>query len=96
MKKLVGIWIALLGIAGLSSAVLSAGQAAPVAPADIKVMPVQGNVYMLVGAGANITVSIGPDGIMLVDTGTAAAAPRVLQTILQLETAITASPTPNR
>ena len=59
-------------------------------------MPVQGNIYMLVGAGGNIAASIGPDGILLVDTGTAQMAPKVLQTTLQLVTAIAASPAPNR
>ena len=28
---------------------------------EIQTIPVQGNVYMLVGAGGNITVSVGPD-----------------------------------
>ena len=39
--------------------------------AEIKVMPVQGNIYMLIGAGGNITASIGRDGILLVDSGPA-------------------------
>ena len=39
--------------------------------AQIHVLPVQGNVYMLVGAGGNITASIGKDGILLVDAGPA-------------------------
>ena len=34
-------------------------------------MPVQGNVYMLVGDGANITVQVGDQGVLLVDTGLA-------------------------
>ena len=33
----------------------------------IEIFPVQGNVYMLVGAGANIAVSVGSDGMLLVD-----------------------------
>jgi glyoxylase-like metal-dependent hydrolase (beta-lactamase superfamily II) len=41
---------------------------------DIKVLPVQGNIYMLVGAGANVAASIGDRGVLLVDTGTAAHA----------------------
>ena len=41
------------------------------ADGEIKVLPVQGNVYMLVGDGRNIAASIGRDGILLVDTGTA-------------------------
>ena len=39
----------------------------------VHILPVpgnaQGSVYMLVGAGANITVQIGKDGVLLVDAG---------------------------
>ena len=63
---------------------------------DIRVLPVQGNVYMLVGAGGNIAASIGPDGILLVDAGTAPMSAKVLSTVLQLVTAVAASPAPNR
>ena len=34
---------------------------------EIKVHKVNGNVYMLEGAGGNIGVSVGPDGILIVD-----------------------------
>ena len=34
---------------------------------EIKVTKVSGNVYMLEGAGGNIGVSVGPDGILIVD-----------------------------
>ena len=34
---------------------------------EIKVMKVAGSVYMLEGAGGNIGVSVGPDGILIVD-----------------------------
>ena len=63
---------------------------------DIHVLPVQGNIYMLVGAGGNIAASIGQDGILLVDAGTAQMSSKVLSTVLQLVTAVAASPTPNR
>lgn len=46
------------------------GSAANQAPNDeVHVWPVQGNIYMLVGAGGNITMQVGDDGILLVDTG---------------------------
>jgi cyclase len=35
---------------------------------EIHVLPVQGNIYMLVGAGGNITLQAGKDGVLLVDT----------------------------
>jgi cyclase len=34
---------------------------------EIKVVPVAKNIYMLQGAGGNIGVSVGPDGILIVD-----------------------------
>jgi len=51
------------------------------AQADLEIVPVRGNVYMIAGAGANVTVSIGYDGVFLVDTGTAQNADRVLAAI---------------
>ena len=35
----------------------------------VEVLPVRGNVHMLVGAGGNITVHAGTDGVLLVDSG---------------------------
>ncbi len=68
----------------------------PAADGQIHVLPVQGNVYMLVGAGGNITASFGKDGILLVDAGRADMSTKVMSTILQLATEITASAQPNR
>ena len=53
----------------------------PAPPSEIKVQPVQGNVYMLVGAGANVAVQVGPDGVLVVDTGAMAASQRLLAAI---------------
>ena len=39
------------------------------APAELHTLHVQGNVYMIVGAGGNVTVQTGTDGISLVDSG---------------------------
>jgi cyclase len=71
---------------------------APAEPTDgeIHVLPVQGNIYMLVGAGGNITASIGRDGIFLVDSGKANMTGKVMSKLLELATQITASPRPNR
>ena len=45
------------------------------------VLPIRGNVYMISGAGANITASVGKDGIVLVDTGRADMSDKVLQAL---------------
>jgi cyclase len=44
-------------------------QNADFSKAEIHVWPVQGNVYMLVGDGANITLQVGKQGALLVNTG---------------------------
>ena len=54
------------------------------AAGEVKAVPVQGNVHMIVGAGANIAVQVGEDGILVVDTGAAGATDKVLAAIKQL------------
>src|ERR1700722_12303762 len=48
---------------------------------EVHVLPVQGNVYMLVGAGGNITMQVGKEGILLVDTMYAGLSDKVLAAI---------------
>ena len=48
---------------------------------DVKIQKAQGNVYMLVGAGANITVQAGDDGVLVVDTGNTDMSQQVLAAI---------------
>lgn len=62
----------------------------------IEIFPVQGNVYMLVGAGANIAVSVGSDGMLLVDAGRAELADHVLKAVLDLATQVAGTPQPNQ
>jgi cyclase len=52
---------------------------------DIEIVPVRGHIYMLVGAGANITLSVGPDGIFMVDSGSSQLSDKVLAAIQQLD-----------
>jgi glyoxylase-like metal-dependent hydrolase (beta-lactamase superfamily II) len=51
---------------------------------EMQVVPVQGNVYMLVGAGGNVAIQVGNEGVLLVDTGAAPAADAVLAAIRRL------------
>ncbi len=44
---------------------------------EIGILKVQGNVYMLVGPTGNIAAQVGDDGIVLVNTGTEAIAPKL-------------------
>src|ERR1051325_4488940 len=53
--------------------------------AGIHVVPIRGNTYLVAGAGGNITVSLGVDGVLVVDTGLAQNADRALATIHNLQ-----------
>lgn len=54
---------------------------ASVKPGDVDVLHVRGNVYMIVGAGANITVHAGNEGVLIVDTGLASMSQKVLAAV---------------
>src|SRR5205085_1660576 len=54
---------------------------ASAAPGELQVLPVAGNVHVFIGAGANITVQAGNQGVLLVDTGTAAMSAKVIAAI---------------
>jgi len=51
---------------------------------NIEVKKVQGNVYMLTGAGGNVTVQVGDEGVLLVDTQFAPMAPKILAAVRKL------------
>jgi len=51
---------------------------------EIHTLPVQGNVYMLVGAGGNITLQVGKDGVLLVDTEYAPLSDKILAAIRKI------------
>src|SRR6185369_7829169 len=67
----------------LGSTALVYSQAAPNRgdQGALELLPVQGNISMLAGAGGNITVQIGKDGVLLVDSGLAAMSDKVLEAI---------------
>jgi len=51
---------------------------------ELELLPVQGSISMLAGAGGNITVQAGKDGILLVDTGVATMSDKVVEAIRTL------------
>ncbi len=79
------------------SAVDPDARVAAQAPRDgnVHVLPVQGNVFMLVADGTNITASVGPDGVMLVNTGSAGMTDKVVEAVQDLATRVAANPRPN-
>src|SRR5262252_7665888 len=51
---------------------------------EVQTIHVQGNVYMLVGAGGNMTVQVGNDGVLVVDTQYEQLAPKLVAAIRKL------------
>jgi glyoxylase-like metal-dependent hydrolase (beta-lactamase superfamily II) len=51
---------------------------------EVEILPVQGNVYLIARDGANIAVQIGGDGVLLVDSGVASMADKVLAAIQKI------------
>jgi len=73
---------------GLATGFVGAQQPQNFDNVDIKVQPAQGNVYMLVGvggsAGGNITVQVGKEGVLVVDTQYAPLSNKILAAIRTL------------
>ena len=60
------------------------GTAVKTAVAGMHVLKIRDNVYMLTGAGGNVTVRTFVDGVLVVDTGSAQNADKVLAVIKEL------------
>jgi cyclase len=52
--------------------------------AEVHTLHVQGNVYMLVGGGGNVTLQVGDEGVLLVDTSVAAMSDKIMAAIRTL------------
>ena len=73
-------------VACFAVAALDAQQQSATGPSssEIKVLPLRGNIYVLTVAGGNITASVGKDGVLLVDSGPAAMADKVVAAVRDL------------
>ena len=64
--------------------IVSSAVAVATAQQRLEVLPVQGNVYVIVGPAGNTTVQIGPEGALVVDTQPAVLSGAVLDAIRSL------------
>ena len=76
-------------IAGLAVAAINAqapaGRAAAAAPTpEVRSKLVQGDVWMINAGFVNVAVQVGTEGVLVVDTGTEAVAPKILAEIQRL------------
>ena len=56
----------------------------PILVDGLEVLPVQGNVHMIAGGGANVGVQIGEEGVLVVDSGGAGQGQRLLAAVSRL------------
>jgi len=61
---------------------------------QVHVLPVQGNIYMVIADGRNLAVSVGPDGMMLVNSGTSGMGEQLRSTLAALA-GLGSAPAPN-
>jgi cyclase len=79
------VFTALLGVLLSAALCTSAAQAQQnFDDVEIHTLQVRDNIYMLVGAGGNITVQVGEDGVFIVDTQFAPLSDRILAAIGKL------------
>jgi glyoxylase-like metal-dependent hydrolase (beta-lactamase superfamily II) len=80
--------VGLCAAGAVQTAVHAQGTASP-----IHLLPMRGNIYVLTGAGGNITASVGKDGVLLVNTGAPNESEKVLAAVKDLSRRVTGSPT---
>jgi glyoxylase-like metal-dependent hydrolase (beta-lactamase superfamily II) len=76
-------WIGALGVAALAGTIATAQQE-PAAQPDVRSRRVQGNVWLINAGFVNAAAQIGDDGVLVVDTGTAALGEKILAEIRRL------------
>jgi len=73
-RACLGVWAWLLAVS------VAAQQ-----PPPLPILPLRGTLHVIQGAGANIVVSVGRDGVLMVDAGLASTADQVLAAVRQLQ-----------
>ena len=76
--------VALIGAVGLGLAGFAGAQGQNFDNVEIHVLQVRENIYMLVGAGGNITLQTGDDGVLIVDAQYAELSDKILAAIRTL------------
>jgi glyoxylase-like metal-dependent hydrolase (beta-lactamase superfamily II) len=67
-----------------ASRALAAQRSTASPPSALEVLEVRSNFFMIAGAGGNIGVQVGDDGVVVVDAGSAAHAPDVVAAIARI------------
>ena len=74
-------FVAVVGAAAIVTAMGAAAQQG----GEIRTLPIRGNLHVIQGAGTNIIVSIGRDGVLMVDTGLPQMSDQVIAAVRRLQ-----------
>jgi cyclase len=80
-KLFIHTGLAAIALLLAGDAALAQAQRAATAPQGLETIKVRENVYAIFGAGSNITVHVGEDGVILVDSGSTASAEQVVAAV---------------
>jgi cyclase len=80
---LTAFWFVARG-AAVEPQVSSGNQASSASSGGLEVLEVRPDFFMIAGAGSNIGVQVGEDGVVVVDAGSAASAPAVVAAIKRI------------
>ena len=83
-RSIRGVLIAAAVFAAAAASIRA--QPAPAGGAALETLRVQRNIYAIFGAGGNVTVQVGDDGVLVVDSGLAASAGPLLAEVRKLST----------
>lgn len=88
-KRVIALTMAVMAAMTMAAEAAQPGRGRAPAPAapppdELVVEQVRGNVYMIGGAGGNITVQLGKEGVIFVDTGLAARSADVLAALRKI------------
>ncbi len=90
--SLLAVLVASMVVAATGTTAAQQRPAASARQDELHVLPIRGNVSMIVGGGSFVTVSAGVDGIFMVDGGGAALAPRMLAAVTEVGSRTTGAP----
>ena len=76
---------AVLAVAAAMVAILGPAGVGAQEQGEVRSLPVRGNLHIIQGAGTNIVVSVGRDGVLMVDTGLPQMSDQVIATVRRLQ-----------
>ncbi len=82
MRHIVAAWFVVSAAVGLAGSARAQQDAAP-----LEVLQLRQNFYMIASPASNVGVQVGPDGVVVVNSGTEAASAEVLSAIRKLTSA---------